>query len=111
MEHCPPPQLPWRDPPLDRAVHLCLLHLQNDRLPQCAVPCLCGPPPDQGLRDTHPGETEHEEVEEQPGIPGLYAENLKTYSLHLLALYNYIILGMVEFLTWNCIIETHARLL
>ena len=84
VEHCSPPKLPRRDPALDGAVHLGLVHLQSGRLSEFSLPHICGPPPDQDLRDTHPGETELEEVEERSGLHGLHAENLKTPSLRLL---------------------------
>ena len=71
---------------MDGSIHLRLLHVQSDRLSQCPVARVCCPPPDQGVRDTHPGETELEEVEERPGLSGIHAENLKTDSLHILGL-------------------------
>ena len=85
VECHPSPKLSRRDPPVGWTLHLGLLHIQRDsRLPECPLPCVCGPPTDQGIGDTHPGETEPQEVGEQPGVRGLHAENLETRSLYLL---------------------------
>lgn len=84
VEYCTAPQLPRRDNAVVWSLHFSLLHIQTIGLHQCHITRLCGTTAHQGLWDPHSGEAEPEEMEGQPRLPGLHAENPKAYSIYIL---------------------------